>query len=179
MKLHLGCGQRYIPGFVHVDIAPYPHVDHVGPVDDLSWVADGSVELVYACHVLEHFPRKSVAAVLREWRRVLETGGILRIAVPDFSACAKIYYEQGLADGLSGLIGLICGGQRDDYDFHKMIFDEDLLTRLLMKAGFSAVRQWNWRKTEHSDIDDFSQAYLPHMDKEKGLLMSLNIEAVK
>lgn len=37
----------------------------------------------------------------------------------------------------------------------------------------------NWRETEHSDVDDFSQAYLPHMDKENGILMSLNIEAIK
>jgi len=27
-------------------------------------------------------------------------------------------------------------------------------------------------------VDDYSQAYLPHMDK-NGLLMSLNLEAVK
>jgi hypothetical protein len=29
------------------------------------------------------------------------------------------------------------------------------------------------------EFDDHSQAYLPHMDKENGTLISLNIEAVK
>ena len=179
MKLHLGCGPRFIPGFIHVDLAPLKHVDHVGPVEDLHWVADDSVDLIYASHVLEHFPRAATLDVLREWRRVLRPGGTLRLAVPDFAACAKIYHEQGLADGLSGVIGLVSGGQRDAYDFHKTIFDEQFLTRLLRQAEFSEVRRWDWRETEHAAIDDFSQAYLPHLDKENGLLMSLNLEAIK
>jgi len=179
MKLHLGCGRRFIPGFVHVDIAQFDHVDHVSPVDDLPWIESNSVDLIYASHVLEHFGRKETRRVLTEWHRVLRTGGRLRLAVPDFAACAKIYYEEGLVDGLTGLIGLICGGQRDDYDFHKMIFDEPFLSGMLKEIGFSSVAHWDWRTTEHAHIDDFSQAYLPHLDKEKGRLMSLNLEAVK
>jgi len=31
----------------------------------------------------------------------------------------------------------------------------------------------------HQHIDDFSQGYLPHMDKINGMIMSLNIEATK
>jgi hypothetical protein len=41
------------------------------------------------------------------------------------------------------------------------------------------VSKYDWRDTEHSELDDFSQSYLPHMDKDNGKLMSLNIEAVK
>lgn len=117
--------------------------------------------------------------MLAEWWRVLESGGILRLAVPDFAACAALYYERGLEDGLSGLVGLIVGGQRDPYDFHKMIFDEDLLRRSLLEIGFREVHPWDWRTTEHSGVDDYSQAYLPHMRKEDGRHMSLNLEAVK
>jgi len=142
-------------------------------------VDDNSVSLIYACHVLEHFGRYTYKAVLKEWFRVLKPGGILRLAVPDFAACAAIYYENGLADGLSGLIGLIIGGQRNEHDFHKMIFDEDFLRRDLIEIGFREVRQWDWRATEHAGIDDYSQAYLPHMHKEDGRQMSLNLEAVK
>lgn len=178
-KLHLGCGRRYIPGFYHVDVLPAPHVDRVGSATDLSWAADDSVDLIYASHLLEHFGRAEYPAILAEWHRVLRPGGILRLAVPDFAACAKLYYERGLEDGLSGLIGLICGGQRDQYDFHKMIFDEPFLTKALLAAGFSAARRWDWRQTEHAAIDDYSQAYLPHLNKETGMLMSLNIEGVK
>lgn len=178
MKLHIGCGSRHIPGFVHIDAKPAPHVDVVCMAEHLPF-PDESASLIYASHVLEHFGRKEYLAVLSEWRRVLKTDGILRLAVPDFAACAAIYYEQGLKDGLSGLVGLIVGGQRDEYDYHKMIFDEDYLRGDLLSLGFREVRRWEWRSTEHSDIDDYSQAYLPHLHKEDGRLMSLNIEAVK
>lgn len=178
MKLHLGCGSKYIPGFVHVDALPAPHVDIVGPVEHLP-IADESVSLIYASHILEHFGRYEYKAVLKEWFRVLEPGGVLRLAVPDFAACAAIYYESGLADGLTGLVGLIVGGQRDQYDFHKMIFDEEFLHRDLLETGFREVRHWDWRTTEHSHIDDYSQAHLPHLDKTNGRQMSLNLEAVK
>lgn len=178
IKLHLGCGPKYIPGFIHVDVEKYSHVDHQGSVCELPY-PDDSVGLIYASHVLEHFRRSEIHRVLREWFRVLVPGGVLRIAVPDFAACAKIYYEEGLKDGLTGLIGLICGGQRDEYDFHKMIFDEPFLTKVLLTQGFREVRRWDWRLTEHSDVDDYSQAYIPHLDKEHGTLMSLNLEAVK
>jgi predicted SAM-dependent methyltransferase len=178
MKLHLGCGPRYIPGFIHVDAQPGAHVDIVGPVERLP-MNDGSVALIYASHVLEHFGRHEYKAVLQEWFRVLRPNGVLRLSVPDFAACAAIYYENGLADGLTGLVGLIVGGQRGCYDFHKMVFDEDFLRRELFDIGFREVRHWDWRLTDHAAIDDYSQAYIPHLDKNAGKPMSLNLEAVR
>jgi predicted SAM-dependent methyltransferase len=153
-------------------------VDVVASVERLP-LRDACASLVYASHILEHFDRKSYRRVLAEWLRILEPGGVLRLAVPDFAACAALYYEKGLEDGLSGLVGLIVGGQRDPYDFHKMIFDEDLLRRALLETGFREVRRWDWRRTEHAHVDDYSQAYLPHLRKEDGRHMSLNLEAVK
>ena len=53
------------------------------------------------------------------------------------------------------------------------------MTRDLKSVGFRDVKRYDWKKTEHFYIDDYSQAYLPHMDKIRGNLMSLNVEAVK
>jgi predicted SAM-dependent methyltransferase len=160
-------------------MAPLPHVDHVADVRALPFIETGTIDLIYASHVLEHFGRREHLEVLREWHRVLKPGGVLRLSVPDFAACAALYYEQGLVDGLTGLVGLVSGGQRDPFDFHKMIFDRELLTKSLTESGFSAVRPWDWRVTEHADVDDYSQAYLPHLDKRNGRHMSLNLEGIK
>ncbi len=178
-KLHLGCGSKFIPNFYHIDISDEEHIDARADVKDLSFIEDNSVSLIYACHVLEHFGRWEVEKVLIEWRRVLEPSGILRLAVPDFSACSRLYNDGNLENGLCDLLGLLCGGQKDQFDFHKMIFDELTLTSLLEGVGFSSVKHWDWRNTTHTAIDDYSQAYLPHMDKKNGELVSLNLEATK
>ena len=60
-----------------------------------------------------------------------------------------------------------------------MVFDFTYLSELLTRVGFKNIRKYNWKDTNHKDYDDFSQAYIPHMDKEHGVLMSLNVEADK
>jgi predicted SAM-dependent methyltransferase len=109
-KLHLGCGQKHIPGWFHVDALELDHVDHVGPVEELGFIPDNSVELIYACHVLEHFGRKTHYAPLAEWHRVLKPGGILRLSVPDFAAAARLYLSGTLERGIEDVRGLVCGG---------------------------------------------------------------------
>ena len=91
MKLHLGCGKRFIPGYVHIDAVDYPHIDHITTIDNLSFIGDNSVDVIYNCHVLEHFKRRDVSRVLKEWRRVLKPDGILRVSVPNFATICQIY----------------------------------------------------------------------------------------
>jgi predicted SAM-dependent methyltransferase len=176
MKLHLGCGKRFIPGFIHVDAVDYPHVDHVTTIDNLSFIADDSVALIYNCHVLEHFKRRDVDRVLREWRRILKPGGILRISVPDFAALAEVYRRTGQ---LELVMGALFGRQDYLYNIHYNVFDFASLRNALTQAGLSDVRRYDWRETEHAAIDDYAQAYVPHMDKEHGTLISLNVECTK
>ena len=178
MKLHLGCGKKYIEGFKHVDLLDFNHIDYRTSVDDLHFAEDNSIDMIYAAHILEHFGRLEYKAVLKEWFRVLKPNGILRVSVPSFESVVKYYNEKD--DNLELLLGLLVGGQKiGQYDYHKMIFDQKLLTKDLADIGFTNVQTYDWKETEHSGIDDYSQAYLPHMDKENGLLMSLNLEAVK
>jgi predicted SAM-dependent methyltransferase len=71
-------------------------VDHLACAEKLDFAKDASVDFIYSSHILEHYGRTEFMNVLREWHRVLKVGGTLRISVPDFRACAKIYYERGL-----------------------------------------------------------------------------------
>jgi len=175
MKLHVGCGNKYFDGWTNLDIDS-DSADICGDARELVEIDDNSCEIIYASHILEHFSRHEYESVLSIWHRKLTKGGTLRISVPDFEAVAKIYAETG---DILPLVGLVSGGQRNQFDYHCMIFDEKMLTDCLLKIGFGKVRHWNWRDADHANVDDYSQAYIPHMDKENGTLMSLNIEAVK
>lgn len=176
VNVHLGCGKRYILGFIHIDLADYSHIDYKSDISDLPMFEDNSVDLIYACHVLEHFKRYEIEGVLTEWYRVLKSGGILRVAVPDFAAISEVYERY---KDMELIMGLLYGGQDYEYNFHYTGFDFKYLEKLLGKAGFKNIRRYDWRKTIHKDYDDFSQAYIPHMDKEHGILVSLNVEAEK
>ena len=63
--------------------------------------------------------------------------------------------------------------------YHKTCYDFNSLKNLLEENGFKNVVLYDWRETDHSEFDDHSQAYFPHMDKKNGLLVSLNIECKK
>ena len=66
-----------------------------------------------------------------------------------------------------------------DNIYHRTTYDLKELKKVLSTAGFKNVRLYDWRDTEHSHFDDHSQAYIPHMDKENGTLISLNVECEK
>jgi ubiquinone/menaquinone biosynthesis C-methylase UbiE len=178
MKLHLGCGKRFIRGFVHVDLDPHPHVDYVRDIRDLSVFESESVELIYVCQAFEYFDRQSAVEVLQEWRRVLKRGGILRLSVPNFAVLSRLY-QAGLS--LDYLLGTLYGRwlQGSETIYHRTTYDEFSLKKLLSENGFQNCVLWDWRHVEHSHVDDFSQAYFPHMDKDRGILWNLNMEATK
>jgi len=175
MKLHLGCGKRFIPGFVHIDVVEFPHIDIVNSVDRLPMIESDSCDLVYSCHVLEHFHKKNIIDVIHEWLRVLKIGGILRIAVPDMESLLRVYQKTG---DLSLILGPIFGRCNYLYNFHYTGFDFNTLKNTLELAGAKNVRRYDWRSTEHANVDDYSQAYIP-ADKINGTLISLNVEAEK
>ena len=176
MKLHIGCGSRYIPGWTNLDINQNVEVDISDDARILNKIPNLSCDIIYASHILEHFGRNEFLKILKVWHSKLKIGGILRLSVPDFNSVVDIYNNTG---DIKQLLGLLYGGQRNSHDYHKMAFNKESLTYSLKIIGFTDVRDWDWKTTSHSDIDDYSQAYLPHLDKESGTLVSLNLEATK
>jgi predicted SAM-dependent methyltransferase len=176
MKLHLGCYGKKIEGFVNVDIREEVKPDLVDNVFELKKVENNSAELIYASHVLEHADYIESEAALKRWHQVLKSGGVLRLSVPDMEAhFAHYFYHKNLR----ALNSALWGSQRHPYDYHKNGWDFNQLKKELIEIGFTDIKRYDWRKTEHCSVDDYSQAYFPHMDKENGKLMSLNIEATK
>ena len=178
VKVNLGCGWRdFGKDWHHVDGGDYEHLNSKDifnlPFDD------NSVDLIYASHVIEYFDREEIVSVLELWKAKLKSGGKLRLAVPNFEVMSKLYSEGHYV--LDSFLGPLYGRMEMDGQtiYHKTAYDWNSLNNVLLQAGYSDIARWDWRQTEHSQYDDHSQAYIPHMDKENGILISLNVECVK
>lgn len=139
--IHIGCGEFNDPRFINVDARPLKHIHIVTKTPSLIEFDDRCVDLIYACHVLEHFSHRIVLEVLENWYRVLKPGGILRLSVPNFDRLVDIYLATGR--DLNYIIWILMGGQEYDYNYHYSAFTENSLRSLLTKVGFSEVRCWN------------------------------------
>lgn len=91
--LDIGCGPfKAFPHFIGVDNGHHDRefgwenkADLIMPGDKLDLIASASCDAVFSSHLLEHFPYEKVPAVLKEWTRVIKTGGHLILYVPDRS----------------------------------------------------------------------------------------------
>lgn len=179
LKFNMGCGWRnFGTDWVHVDGGDYGHLDYKSIVD-LNPFPNNCAKEIYASHVLEYFSYDEAKKVLKEWGRLLEPGGELRIAVPDFKTMTNLYnnYKVQLKDIIGPLYGKMSMG--DETIYHKTTYDFLTLKDILIDAGYKDVELYDWKSyTVHRENDDHSQAYLcPKGDKENGTLISLNVKA--
>lgn len=178
IKLNLGCGWRnFGEEWIHIDGGNYSHL-HSKDIVNLPF-EDNSVDLIYASHVFEYFDREEGEELLRKWHTKLKPGGVIRLAVPDFQQMARLYAFENMP--LSKFLGPLYGKMPmgDKVIYHKTVYDFVSLQILLRTCSFREICKYDWQKTEHAQFDDHSQAYIPHMDKENGTLISLNVQAVK
>lgn len=179
MKLNLGCGKRnFGKNWIHIDGSNYAHI-HSHDIVNLPF-EENSVDLIYASHVFEYFDREEADDVLQKWKKCLKPNGILRLAVPNFEVYSKLYSENKIT--LTQCLGPLYGKWKmteNETIYHKTTYDFVSLKKILEKKGFTKVKLWDWREVEHGNIDDYSQSYIPHMDKNNGTLMSLNVECLK
>lgn len=176
-RLHLGCGNVRLPDFCNVDILTTPAVDVISDISKLDNFKDDSIELIYACHVLEHFSHDEAVTVLQRWFEVLKPGGELRVSVPDIDRIVKIYsdnWQHFQTPGNSPWIGLLYGGQGDPYDFHKTGFNFCWMKHLLEKVGFDQISEYPHEPHFVPGMKDASLAHEPF-----GQFLSLNVLARK
>jgi len=140
LKLHIGSRER-TEGWKTLDAEPGPDVDFVGDCSDLSRFADGSVETIYASHVLEHVPYQTrLLATLKEWHRVLVPGGAVMISVPDLEILCRLFlYPQLDMDKRFFVMRMMFGGQIDRHDFHCVGLTMEFLDNYLRQAGFTDI----------------------------------------
>jgi len=127
---------------VRAQLAREPnYVEH--DISCLPWPwEDGSLDGILASHILEHFDCLTSLALVRECRRVLAPGGVLRVSVPDAAYFRAVHAEDNAANAERLFGQPLYGGQTMlDYAFffigHRQTFCEDSLWCLLVNGGFT------------------------------------------
>lgn len=175
INIHLGCGSIEHPAFINIDILPAKHIHYVSRIDKLYQFQNDSVDLLYACHCLEHFSHRQLLRVLKEWHRVLKKGGILRVSVPDFNSMVDLYLAAGR--DIQCVLGPLTGGQEHKYNYHMTIFNETYLKKLFLDAGYMKVQKWIPGSSDLKTFDDWSAKFITY--KNRTYPISLNLEAFK
>jgi len=141
-RLNLGCGFDYRPGYLNVDLHPWHKPDLIADVGKLDFLPAGYYEEIVAQDVLEHLPRTSTCKMLVHWNRLLETGGQLRLRVPNALAILTLLASRGNQSVAKQeeLIQFLFGTQAYTGDFHFTSFTEVLLRHYLQATGYDVVR---------------------------------------
>jgi SAM-dependent methyltransferase len=151
VKLNLGCGDKILPGYVNVDVAPARAGHKPDVICDLRRLApftDDSADEVLAVHVVEHFWRWEVVDVLREWMRVLKPGGKMVLECPNLqSACEEFLRDPTTTSG-PGQEGqrtmwVFYGDPRwrDPLMVHRWGYTPRSLAAVMSEAGLIDIRQ--------------------------------------
>lgn len=160
--LHVGCGElrpnALPPEYeeppwreVRLDISHSVRPDIVASMTDMSAVATGSVDAIWNSHALEHMQAHEVPVALKEFHRVLRSGGHVTLRTPDLQKIAELILSAGPTaaayvspagpvtplDMLYGHGALIARGRTDMQ--HKTAFTQDSLVQLLKAADFSNI----------------------------------------
>ena len=145
--LHLGCGPKYLPGFVNIDGNPFHKIDLWLDVRNGLPFRSNSVDSIYCTHMIEHFYPDELNSLLRECWRVLKEAGGIRLIVPNLESAIAAYrrnespwfggafprHFESLGGRFSNFI--FCDGQ------HRTAFDFSYLNEVLRAAGFHEVER--------------------------------------
>lgn len=154
IRLNLGCADLPLQGWVNVDMSRSPHIkaDLVADVLDLSDVIEpGSVDEIYAGHLLEHLAPTQAEEAIEHWKSLLKPGGILAIVTPDFHAVVEGY--------LAGDISLDRLNNEFIYSYcqeshHASMWDQTALFELFSRHSLTDIKP----------IDRFNDPRLAYKD---------------
>ena len=165
-KLHLGCGDHLLDGWLNTDLRP--RVPGVLPLDATRPLPfpDGSLDYIFSEHVIEHMPYPQGCRLLAECQRILKPGGTIRFATLDFAFLVALYNSEKTALQQAYLdwskqrhlpwapssegIYVINNSVRDWG--HQFIYDDKAMRHALAAAGFSRIVRCPLMKSRVQDL---------------------------
>lgn len=173
-RLHLGCGDVRLVGFINMDYRQTTATDIVADCTDISFFPEVSLNLVYSHAFFEHLYRLDRVKNLKSVFRALRPEGIaIYIGFPDFRVIAKAYLdvEKGVVGDQFDLFNVYRYTHGDPEhvkgwwleQLHKSLFDTETVDELLSEAGFRHYVIFNYCfRQEHIPLNMGFVAFRHH-----------------
>ena len=150
VRLHIGCGQQSLPGWINIDNQGLPGVDQV--LDVRRGLPFSGVATIYAEHFLEHLALDDGLAFLAECRRVLLPDGVLRLSTPNLDWVMLTHY---LGPGASP-----DDAREDCFRInrafhgwgHQFLYNATTLESVLAAAGFARADRCSYGRSERPEL---------------------------
>lgn len=153
-KLHLGSGARQLDGWANLDINGRGNL--VWDLRKPLPLRPGRVQFVYTEHFIEHIPRKDAVRLFTHARKVMASGGVVRVSTPDLVKLVEDYREGRLVrmDHGSWYPATPCQMVNEGMRLwgHVFVYDEAELTAVLHESGFTKIRRVKWGESRHSEL---------------------------
>jgi predicted SAM-dependent methyltransferase len=174
IKLNLGCGTDYKEGWLNIDNNSDNNIDRL----DLNWdlrnplpYKPNSVDYIFNEHFFEHLTPSEALTSMKDCRRVLKSGGIMRIAMPDLEQIVDAYLNVPLSEDpvikRHGFTFIKTKAEWMNMSFrewgHKWIYDFEELERRLKEAGFKSIKRYEAGKSttlELRNLETRPESYL-------------------
>jgi hypothetical protein len=163
-KLHIGCGDHPLPGWLNTDLNPRRSDIRLMDATARFTFPDGTFERVFSEHMIEHVPHAGGAAMLAECRRVLHAGGRIRISCPDQQFIDRLHgpieqltdLERSYVDWACrhfGLTSAAAVGTNLAHGFgHQHIYTVASLRTALETAGFRDITEHRIRESGDPEL---------------------------
>ena len=136
IKLNLGCGDNYKPGYINIDKYNESIADKICDIENLPFKSN-SIDLIEADQLIEHFDYVQSKYVLSEWFRILKPEGALILETPDLEMTYKKFISENI-DSQKMTLQWIFGINSSGFH-HKTGFTLNLLRDLLEEIGFEKI----------------------------------------
>jgi len=135
MRLNLGCGKQYLPGYINVDLYEKDVADICAPADSLDFARDGSVSEIVSFQLIEHLGLINAYKTIAHWAMKLEPKGKLVIETPDLDESLGALVKTKSTGDKDWLFGVCDPGQ-----VHQHPFFIQELKDVLRLVGFQRIR---------------------------------------
>ena len=168
--VNIGCGAHYHGDWINIDLVAHDPTVIGCDIRRGIPLKTGSCDVVYHSCILEHLSPDEGIALLRECKRILKPGGVIRVAVPDLEQICTVYldklegarrdipraesdYDWMMLEMYDQTVREKSGGRMAEYLAQNPIPNHDFVLARIGEEARSIMRSLSERETQSQRLD--------------------------